>query len=123
MKIKIFDQLDEKLTDNEQKAIDDGYKVGERVFSIKLNKVITITDDAKVVMDDKDDNYCMLGAVGESPNWYKKLPNNSYHDRKFNLGKLNAEKNLKHTIDLIFRNSYFSKSELEKIISEFISIY
>jgi hypothetical protein len=79
-------------TNYENKAVRNGYNVGDRVYNSISKKALTIVLSSRVVVDDDKDRYCTLGAVGENLSVYTRCDNQNYRHKipasNINLPKL-----------------------------------
>jgi hypothetical protein len=120
MKIKKFNQINED-SENELKAIENGFNVGDYVYNHKMGRKQQIVKPARTVLDDKEDKYCTLGAIGQWPDNFTKAEEDARNLNKHKFTKYSLELKIKKTIDEILQFGYFSKDDLKEMLEKYIN--
>ena len=119
MEVKKFDQLNED-SENELKATKAGLDIGDYVYNHKMGKKQQIVKPARTVLDDKEDKYCTLGAVGQWPDNFTKVEVDARTLNKHKYTKYSYEIRVKKAIKEIFSLGHMTKEELKEMLEKYI---
>jgi len=119
MGIKNFKQLNED-TENELKATKAGWNIGDFVYNHKMGKKQQIVKPARTVLDDKEDRYCTLGAIGQWPDNFTKAEADARTLNKHKYTKYSYEIRVKNAIKEIFSLGHMTKDELKEMLEKYI---
>jgi len=128
MRIKNFNQLNEnneesktiEYSKEELKAIKAGWNIGDYVYNHKMGKKQRIVKLARTVLDDKEDKYCTLGAVGQWPNNFTKAPAPKTNLNDHPYTKYSLELKIKKPISEMLQFGHMTKDELKEMLEKYI---
>lgn len=113
MKLKTFENF-ENYSEQEQKALDAGYNIGDTVHNKRMDKNLIIVKESSMVGN--SERYCTLGAVGEFLDNYSKveeIPTNTNRAKDY-------KSEIRNSIYVAYKKQDVSKIELKDFINHYI---